>query len=65
MASKDFAPVVQMLDNFILWVSHYPTVSINAKIFKVFAHITVNTHTLCTSKQACIFYTLDSDLSTG
>ena len=28
----DLAPVVQRLDNFIQWISHYPTVSICAKI---------------------------------
>ena len=34
--SGDLAPVVQRLDNFTLWISHYPTVSICAKI-SVFA----------------------------
>ena len=43
------APVVQRLDNFIQWISHYPTVSICAKI-SVFRHLQVNMHTLITAK---------------
>ena len=36
-------------DNFILWISHYPTVSICAKI-SVFPLVQVNMHTLTTVK---------------
>ena len=43
---KAQAPVVQRLDNFILWISHYPTVSICA----VFSLVQVNMHTLTTVK---------------
>ena len=42
------APVVQRSDNFILWISHYPTVSIWAKI-SVFPLVQVNIHTLTTA----------------
>ena len=43
------APVVQRPDNFILWISHYPTVSICAK-FSVFPHVQANMDTLTTVK---------------
>ena len=46
---KAQAPVVQRPDNFILWISHYPTVSICAKI-SVFSLVQVNMHTLTTVK---------------
>ena len=39
------APVVQRPDNFIQWISHYPTVSICAKI-SVFPRAQANMHTL-------------------
>ena len=39
------APVVQRPDKFILWISHYPTVSICAKI-SVFPREKANMHTL-------------------
>ena len=39
------APVVQRLDNFIQWISHYPTVSICAKII-VFPRAQANMYTL-------------------
>ena len=45
----DLAPVVQRPDNFILWISHYPTVSICAKI-SVFPLVQANMHTLTTVK---------------
>ena len=45
----DQAPVVQRLDNFIQWISHYPTVSICAKI-SVFPLVQTNMHTLITAK---------------
>ena len=38
-------PVVQRPDNFILWISHYPTVSMCAKI-SVFSLVQANMHTL-------------------
>ena len=38
-------PVVQRPDNFILWINHYPTVSICAKI-SVFSLVQANMHTL-------------------
>ena len=41
------APVVQRPDNFILWISHYPTVSICAKI-SVFPLVQANMYTLTT-----------------
>ena len=44
---SDLAPVVQRPNNFILWGSHYPTVSICAKI-SVFPLIEANMHTLTT-----------------
>ena len=44
----DQAPVVQRPDNFILWISHYPTVSIFAKI-SMFALVQANMHTLTIS----------------
>ena len=43
------APVVQSPDNFIRWISHYPTVSICAKI-SVFSLEQANIHTLTTVK---------------
>ena len=46
---KAQAPVVQRPDNFILWISRYPTVSICAKI-SVFSLVQVNMHTLTTVK---------------
>ena len=42
-------PVVQRPDNVILWISHYPTVSICAKI-SVFPLVQANMHTLTTVK---------------
>ena len=42
------APVVQRLDNIIQWISHYPTVSICAKI-SVFPRVQANMHTLTTT----------------
>ena len=45
--SRDQAPIVQRLDNFILWISHYPTVSICAKI-SVFPRVQADMHTLTT-----------------
>ena len=44
---KHLAPVVQRPDNFIQWISHYPTVSICAKI-SVFHRVQANMHTLTT-----------------
>ena len=43
------ALVVQRPDNFIQWTSHYPTVSICAKI-SVFPRLQANMHTLTTAK---------------
>ena len=43
------APVVQRPDKFILWISHYPTVSSCAKI-SVFPLVQANVHTLTTVK---------------
>ena len=43
------APVVQRPDNFMLWISHYPTLSISAKI-SVFPLVQANMHTLTTVK---------------
>ena len=43
----NLAPVVQRPDNFIQWISHYPTVSICAKIL-VFRRVQANIHTLTT-----------------
>ena len=43
------APVVQRPDNLIQWISHYPTVSIRAKI-AVFPHLQANMYTLTTAK---------------
>ena len=43
------APVVQRTDNFIKWISHYPTVSICAKI-SVFPLVPANMHTLTTAR---------------
>ena len=40
-------PVVQRPDNFIQWISHYPTVSICAKI-TVFRRVQANMHPLTT-----------------
>ena len=45
----DQAPVVQRPDNFILWISHYPTVLTSAKI-SVFPLVQANMHTLTTVK---------------
>ena len=42
------APVVQRPDNFIQWISHYPTVSICAKI-SVFPLVQANMNTLTTA----------------
>ena len=47
--NKDQALVVQQPDNFILWMSHYPTVSICARI-SVFLLVQANMHTLTTVK---------------
>ena len=41
-------PVVQRPDNFIQWISHYPTVLICAKIL-VFRRVQANMHTLSTA----------------
>ena len=41
--------VVQRPDNFIQWISHYPTVSICVKIL-VFPRVQANMHTLATAK---------------
>ena len=46
---NDLAPVVQRPDNFILWISHYPTVSIWEKI-SVFPLVQANMHTQTTVK---------------
>ena len=43
------APVVQRADNFIHWISHYPAVSICAKISE-FSLVQPNMHTLTTVK---------------
>ena len=48
------APVVQRPDNFIQWISHYPTVSICAKI-SVLPRVQVNMHTLTTAKFASVW----------
>ena len=42
---EELAPVGQRPDNFILWISHYLTVSICAKI-SVFLLVQANMHTL-------------------
>ena len=42
------APVVKRSDNFIQWISHYPTVSICAKL-SVFPLVQANMHTLTTA----------------
>ena len=47
--SEVHAPVVQRPDNFILWISHYPTVSICANI-SVFLLVQANMHTPTTVK---------------
>ena len=47
--SSDLAPVVQRPDNFIQWISHYPTVSICATI-SVFPRLQANMHTPTTAK---------------
>ena len=44
----DLAPVVQRPDNFIQWISHYPTVSICAKI-SVFPLVQANMNTVTTA----------------
>ena len=41
------APVVPRPENFIRWISHYPTVSICKKI-SVFHRVQANMHTLTT-----------------
>ena len=41
-------PVAERPDNFIRWISHYPSVLIFA-VISVFALVTVNVHTLSTS----------------
>ena len=46
---SDQVPVHQRPDNFIQWISHYPTVSICAKI-SVFPRVQANMHTLTTAK---------------
>ena len=46
---KHLAPVVQRPDNFIQWISHYPTISIRGKI-SVFPRVQANMHTLTTAK---------------
>ena len=48
MTRRFLAPVVQRPDNFIQWISHYPTVSICAKI-SVFPRAQANMHTLTTA----------------
>ena len=53
MWSKVQAPVVQRPDNFIQWISHYPTVSICAKI-SVFPLVQANMHTLSTAKSGSV-----------
>ena len=47
LSKNNLAPVVQRPDNFIQWISHYPTVSICAKI-SVFHRVQANMHTLST-----------------
>ena len=47
--ATDRAPVVQRPDNLIEWISHYPTVSIRAKI-SLFPRVQANMHTLTTAK---------------
>ena len=49
MLFLSLAPVVQRSDNFILWISHYPTVSICANI-SVFPLAQANMHTPTTVK---------------
>ena len=46
---KHLASVVQRPDNFIQWISHYPTVSICAKI-SVFPRVQANMNTLTIAK---------------
>ena len=46
---EHLAPVVQRPDKFILWISHYPTVSICANI-SVFLLVQANMHTPTTVK---------------
>ena len=46
-------PVVQRLDNFILWISHYPTVPICAKT-SVFPLVQANMHNLTTVKSESV-----------
>ena len=45
----DQVPVVQRPDNFIQWISHYPTVSICANI-SIIARVQANMHTLTTAE---------------
>ena len=49
LAVVHLAPVVQRPDNFIQWISHYPTVPICAKM-PVFPHVKAKMHTLNASK---------------
>ena len=49
VASRNHQAPVQRPDNFILWISHYPTVSICAKI-SVFPLVLANMHPLTTVK---------------
>ena len=53
------APVVQRSDNFIQWISHYPTLPICAKI-SVFLRVQANMHTLTTAKFGTCTKTLDN-----
>ena len=48
MSLSMLAPVVQRPDNFIQWISHYPTVSICEKI-SVFRCKQANMHSLTTA----------------
>ena len=53
------APVVQRSDNFTMWISHYPTVSICSKI-SVFSLVQANMHTLTTVKFGSKLKNLDN-----
>ena len=53
------APVVQRPDIFIQWISHYPTVSICAKI-SVFPRAQANMHTLTTAVVGECMKTVDN-----
>ena len=50
---RELAPVVQRPDNFIQWISHYPTVSIGAKI-SVFPRVQANMFTLTAAKSGSV-----------